>query len=43
MHSEDGDEDLGLAARFGVWPTVAGVLFGVGLIWIMFALADGFS
>ena len=43
MHSEDGEEDLTITARFGVWPTIAGTLFGAGLIWFMFALADGFA
>jgi len=43
MHSEDGDEDLAIASRFGLWPTVAGALFGAALIWFMFAMADGFA
>ena len=43
MHTEDGDDDTELAGRYGVWPTIAGVLFAGGLIWLMFALADGFA
>lgn len=44
MHSEDGDEDVHeISNYYGVWPTVLGVLAGGGLIWLMFALADGFA
>jgi hypothetical protein len=43
MHSEDGDEDLQIASRYGIWPTIAGFLFGAGIIWFMFAFADGFA
>lgn len=31
-----------ISEAYGVWPTVAGLLFGGGLIWLMFALSDGF-
>lgn len=44
MHSEDGEEDLkGVAEYYGAKPAIAGVLLAIGLIWFMFALADGFS
>ena len=43
MHSEDGEEDLKISAYYGVMPTIAGVLFAVVLIWLMFTLADGFA
>lgn len=44
MHSEDGEEDLQeIGAYYGIKPAVAGVLFAAGLIWFMFALADGFA
>ena len=28
---------------YGVWPSVAGLLFGGGIIVLMFVLADGFA
>ena len=44
MHSEDGDEDVHHVSNYyGVLPGIAGLLFGAGLIWLMFALADGFA
>ena len=44
MHSEDGEEDLkGVADRYGPAPVIAGAVFAAGLIWLMFALADGFA
>ena len=44
MHSEDGEEDLGgVTSRYGILPTIAGILIAGGLIWMMFALADGFA
>ena len=44
MHSEDGEEDLkGVADRYGPAPVIAGAAFAAGLIWLMFALADGFA
>lgn len=43
MHSEDGDEDVHhISNYYGVLPGVFGILFGFGLVWLMFALADGF-
>ena len=44
MHSEDGEEDLhSISDYYGALPTIAGVLIAGGLIWFMFALADGFA
>ena len=44
MHSEDGEEDLkGTTTYYGKLPTIAGILLAGGLIWMMFALADGFA
>ncbi len=44
MHSEDGEEDLThISEAYGVWPTLVGAVFGGALIWLMFALADGFA
>lgn len=44
MHDEEGEEDLkGIPAYYGKIPTIAGILIAGGLIWMMFALADGFS
>ena len=43
MHSEDGEEDLKISAYYGIVPTIVGVLFAAGLVWLMFALADGFA
>ena len=45
LDSED-DHDGNLAGDtgfYGVAPAIAGVLFGLALIWFMFALADGFA
>lgn len=43
MHSEDGDEDVQhISNYYGLMPGIVGLLFGGGLIWLMFALADGF-
>jgi len=43
MHSEDGEEDLKASNTYGPATSIAGILFAGGLIWMMFALADGFS
>ena len=44
MHTEDGDEDSEkIADYYGIWPTLIGLLFGAGLTWFMFAMADGFT
>jgi hypothetical protein len=44
MHSEDGDEDVHHVSNYyGLLPGVVGLLFGGALIWLMFALADGFA
>ncbi len=44
MHSEDGDEDVHeISNYYGMWTGLAGLLFGAGLIWFMFAFADGFA
>ena len=44
MHSEDGDEDTqNISSYYGVLPTIVGALFAAGVIWFMFALADGFA
>ena len=38
---EDDDKDL--PNYYGVWPTLFGLAFGIGLTIFMFALADGFT
>ncbi|MEM1164029.1 MAG: hypothetical protein AAGJ28_24115 [Pseudomonadota bacterium] len=44
MHTDDDDEETGrISAYYGVVPTIAGILFAGGLIWFMFAIADGFA
>ena len=44
MHSEDGDEDVHKISNiYGIWPGIAGILVAAGIIWLMFALADGFA
>ena len=43
MHSEDGEEDLKISNYYGIAPTIAGILFAAGLVWLMFTLADGFA
>jgi hypothetical protein len=44
MHSEDVEEDLkGIGAYYGIAPVFAGMIFAATLIWVMFALADGFA
>lgn len=43
MHSEDGEEDLKVSDFYGAWPMIIGFLFAAGLIWFMFAYADGFA
>jgi len=34
---DDGDD----SKRFGIWPTVAGFAFGLGVVALMFGLATG--
>ena len=41
MHSDDDDPKT--IHRYGPLPMVVGALLAGGLIWFMFALADGFS
>ncbi|MEM1298980.1 MAG: hypothetical protein AAGH68_06825 [Pseudomonadota bacterium] len=43
MHSEDGEEDLKVANYYGPITRIAGILFAGGIMWFMFALADGFA
>ena len=44
MHTEDGNEgDSHVSGYYGLAPTIIGVAFAGGLIWFMFALADGFA
>ena len=38
---EDDDPEIG--NYYGVWPTLIGLAFGIGLTVFMFALADGFT
>lgn len=38
----DNSEARDDSARFGVWPSVAGLGFGVLIMVVMFALATGF-
>jgi len=42
MHDSD-EEDEKLSNYYGVFPGIVGVLFAAGVVWFMFALADGFS
>ena len=37
------DEDRNIGNYYGVWPTIFGFAFGIGLTVFMFALADGFT
>lgn len=43
MHSEDGEEDQKISDYYGPLPMIVGLLFAAGLIWFMFAYADGFA
>ena len=38
---EDDDREIG--KYYGVWPTIFGLAFGIGLTVFMFMLADGFT
>lgn len=42
MHGED-EQDAQISKYYGIWPCIFGLLTAAGLIWMMFALADGFS
>ncbi|MGI9523536.1 MAG: hypothetical protein ACR2PG_18040 [Hyphomicrobiaceae bacterium] len=37
------DEDRNIGNYYGVWPTIIGLLLGMGITVFMFALADGFT
>lgn len=37
------DDDPNIGNYYGVWPTIIGTLFGIGLTVFMFMLADGFT
>ncbi|MEM9029573.1 MAG: dihydroxy-acid dehydratase [Pseudomonadota bacterium] len=37
------DEDRSIGKYYGIWPTLAGLLLAGGIIYAMFALADGFA
>lgn len=45
MHQSDDlhPDDLHIASRYGYWPAVCGLLLAAGVIYMMFALADGFA
>lgn len=43
LHDDLEGHNVSDSGVYGVLPSVAGVLIGVGLIVFMFALADGFS
>ena len=42
-HDDLEEEAIHDSNRYGIAPGIAGVLLALGLIWFMFALADGFS
>lgn len=42
MHAED-EEDARVSSYYGFWPSLVGLLLAAGIIWFMFALADGFA
>lgn len=41
MSEEGGRSDP--VKHYGPWAAIAGYLFGFGVIWLMFAMADPFS
>ncbi len=43
LHDDLEDHNVRGSDTYGVLPTIAGVLLGLGLIIFMFALADGFA
>ncbi len=42
MHLED-EEDAEISAYYSFWPALVGLTLGAGVIYFMFALADGFA
>ncbi|MEO1710973.1 MAG: hypothetical protein AAFR27_15680 [Pseudomonadota bacterium] len=42
MHADD-EADAEISNYYGVWPGIIGFLIAAGIIWFMFALADGFA
>ncbi len=43
MQGGDDEEDAKISNYYGAAPTIIGILFAGGVIWFMFALADGFA
>ena len=43
VHDDLEDHNVRGSDTYGVFPTIAGVLLGLGLIAFMFAVADGFA
>ena len=43
MHDDDDDEMKKVGSYYGFAPMIVGLLFAAGLMWFMFALADGFA
>lgn len=37
------EDDRSSDKMYGPWPWIAGLAFGIFLIWVMFALATGFA
>ncbi|MDA7948395.1 MAG: hypothetical protein MPJ78_13080 [Hyphomicrobiaceae bacterium] len=43
LHDDLEEESVHDSNYYGIWPGIAGLLIGLGLIWFMFAVADGFA
>jgi len=43
MQDDDDEEMKNIASYYGIAPLIVGLLFAAGLMWFMFALADGFA
>ncbi|MDG1211795.1 MAG: hypothetical protein P8Q48_06165 [Paracoccaceae bacterium] len=43
MQEDDDDQMKHIASYYGMAPMIVGLLFAAGVIWFMFAVADGFA
>lgn len=43
MQDDDDQSIKHIASYYGMAPMIVGLLFAAGVIWFMFALADGFA
>ncbi|MEO1492763.1 MAG: hypothetical protein AAFV19_11475 [Pseudomonadota bacterium] len=43
MHIGDDEDGRNISETYGIWPAIIGLVLAGGLIWFMFALADGFA